>query len=309
MISRSDFIILVAVGIAALVDPAAYEIFIPQVSAPGSVLRHRLGCQIEGYVSNISQYLIPNRAYQIPVRLYEWPSAAHLSNLSYLSGYDKVITVKCVPEHMRLWPGFAGSPPHPDRYDEFISMTQDVINRSGAKGIEMFNEPDIRKRDAAFPDFYGAWVGDDESYYDGGRRYGQLCAYAYPRLYGSKIIAGALMMHEYSLEFLRGAIDGGLRADAISYHCYIWGRADFGRIFEIAGNIAQFSRLPLIATETSLLGDGSLQHQTDKADYLTYIINTMPTSDLDAVMWYTLGGNDWNNSDLLPGSAYQVWAQ
>lgn len=284
----------------------AGTIYLPQVANPEPLLGARLGVQIEGRVADWSPYLIPHRLYQWPLRWWSYPCDEYDENALALKGHRQIITLKCVPEEYRLWPEFAGSPPAPQHYDAFVAHAQQVIDRYQPEAIEFFNEPDVYTMNASHPEFYGAWVGPDDTMYQGGRRYGAFCAYVYPRLHGCKVLAGALMMHNESLEFLQGALNAGLRADALSYHCYISMDEVFDRIIYLAQALQMMTSLPLVCTETAVMGDGSAEHQTRKAQYVNYL-RSGAWLWIEAANWYTIGGNDYWETDLLPGAAWEEW--
>ncbi len=82
--------------------------------------------------------------------------------------------------------------------------------------------------------------------------------------------------------------------------------ADAGRIARLAGEIRLATDLPLIVTETSLLGDGSPEHEQAKADYMRWLKEHFGYLGVEAVNWYTLAGNGWQYSDLAP-VAWEVW--
>lgn len=287
----------------------AGTIYLPQIACPEPLLGARLGVQIEGRVANWLPYLIPNRLYQWPLRWWSYPNDDYDANALALKGHRQIITLKCVPEQYRLWPEFAGSPPAPQHYGAFVQFAQEVIDRYKPDAIELFNEPDVYMMYANHPEFFGAWVGPQDTMYQGGRRYGAFCAYVYPRLTGCKILAGALMMGVETPDFLRGAMDAELMADAISFHCYIRTQAEFERLTTLAQSIRNLAHLPAVCTETSVLGDGSAAHEQLKADYLRYLRERFGWLGVEAINWYALD-SEWENADLIiPGEAWEVWRE
>jgi hypothetical protein len=182
---------------------------------------------------------------------------------------------------------------------------QQVINRYHPIAVEIYNEPDCRIGEGA-AEFFGAWVGEGETWYQGGKRYGEAVNYVADHTSGALIIAGALAMHADSIKFLAGMVAGGLRANAVSYHCYIRSMAEADRIARLASEIRLATDLPLIVTETSLLGDGSPAHEQAKAQYMTWIRDHFWGLDIEAVNWYCLAGNGYGEGDLAP-TAWEVW--
>lgn len=287
----------------------AGTIYLPGVFVPQAFLPARLGVQIEGRVADWSPYLIPNRLYQWPLRWWSYPSDDYDENAAALKGHHQVITLKCVPPEYRLWPEFAGSPPALDCYDAFIAFAQQVIDRYHPCAIELFNEPEVYRDFANNPEFFGAWVGEGESMYQGGQRYGQFCNYVYPRLSGCKVLAGALMMHEESLDFLRGALDAGMRSDGLSFHCYIGQEASFDRLQILAGELRNMTSLPLVCTETSILGDGTPAHEQRKAEYVDYI-RSGAWAHVEAANWYALDSEWIYHNDLFTdGRELPAWEE
>lgn len=283
----------------------AGTVYLPVVFVPPRLLKYRLGVQIEGSVADYSYKLVPGRLYQWPLRWSSYPSERYDSNAAALSEYEQIITIKGTPPAYRLWPDFAGSPPAPEHYGAFAELARLVVDRYKPIAIELYNEPNVRTSEAAYPDFYGAWVADGESMYQGGRRYGEFCAAVYPTLQGKTVVlAGALMARPEMIEFLQGALDAGMMADAVSFHCYIGERDDFTKFVDCASALRSRTRLPLVCTETAVLGDGSAAHQAAKAEYLRWLRANLPWG-VEAAVWYSLDA-DWKYSNL-DGEAWEAW--
>ncbi len=276
--------------------------------------RAKIGAQIEGDVSRVARWIVAGKVYQWSVKWRDWKSmrAVYDNNALLLSGNEQVITVKVCPEEYRLWPETAASPPREDCYDELAEFIQEVIDCYSPMAIEVFNEPDCNRSDAWAPEYFGAWVDVGEGWYEGGKRYGRCLHAIYPHIHDTKIIAGALMMHDGSLDFLHGAIDGGLLADEISYHAYIYSMTDKDRLYELGRNIKSLINLPIACTETSLLSKvESPAHMQAQADYLQYLIDNFNDGGVDFINWFTLANGGWMNSDLVfndePKPAYEIW--
>jgi hypothetical protein len=283
------------------------DLYLSLVLAPAAMFGARFGAQIEGAVSRVVEWMVDNRIYQTPISWRDWNSRYTLydENWSIIGNRPQIITVKLTPQQYRLWPEYASSPPRPDAYHALATFVQLVIDRYHPVAVEIYNEPDCRIGEGA-PEFFGAWVGAGETWFAGGERYGSAVNYVADHTSGALIIAGALMMHADSIKFLAGMVAGGLRADAVSYHCYIRSMADADRISRLAEEIRLATGLPLIVTETSLLGDGSPEHEAEKAQYMTWLRDRFGYLGVEAVNWYTLAGNGWEASDLAP-TAWEVW--
>lgn len=283
----------------------ASTIYLPLVIAPEPLLPARLGVQIEGAVADHISRLVPGRLYQWALRWRDHPSELHDANAEVLASYPQIITIKCTPTAYRLWPGFVGSPPAPQHYLTYAEFALQIVEQYKPVAVELYNEPDVWVGEAAYPDFYGAWVADGETMYQGGQRYGEFCAAVYPILQGkTKVLAGALMARPEMIEFLQGALDAGMQADALSFHCYIGEQDDYSKFGDCAGALHGLARLPLICTETAVLGDGSAAHQAAKAEYMRWLRSAWPWS-VEAVVWYSLNA-DWKHSNL-DGEAWEAW--
>jgi hypothetical protein len=278
-------------------------IFLPQITVPSTYLSERLGCQIEGDVATIKKWLVPGRIYQIPIKwrdieptpgTYVWPEI-YDNNVSLLASYPFIITIKVCPEWARLWPD-VGSPVSSLCYNSLSNFICAIQERYNPEAIELFNEPDVKRKDGKdVGEYFGSWVDDNETYYQGGQRYGQ-CVSSLQNL-GVKMLYGALSMHDQSLEFLRGAKDSGLNTGAISFHCNIWRADQFGRAFELARKIKNIVDLPVVMTETTVIGEeDSLMLMDTQKDYLKFLRRNY--SEIDSINWYAFN-SEWKNNDLI----------
>jgi len=292
------------------------DIYLPVILSNGKIFSSDLGAQIEGDLAGREQWLVPKRIIQWEVKwdrvehqrgTYAWPEAYDTTH-ALLGGLETIIGIKVCPPWARLWL-HAGSPPNPEFFPDLIRFIQAVQGRYHPNAIEFFNEPDVRySPDDPFGEFYGAWVGPTETWHQGGARYGTAVATVYPNL-GSKLLAGALMMHEHSLEFLSGAAEAGMKADAISYHTYVGDPSSFSKPMEHADEIrGLLGNVPLVLSETSAVDiEDSPTLRQWQADYLTSLISW---KGVLAKIWYTLANNGWMNSDLVynePKPAYFIW--
>jgi hypothetical protein len=128
-----------------------------------------------------------------------------------------------------------------------------------------------------------------------------------------RIIAGALIgAIPSSLEFLRGAINTGLRCDAISFHKYISIGGNFNSAFEFGKLVKQKINKPQILSETSITSlTDSIELQQRQAEYLEYLKKNYKNSTISIIQWYSLANNIWMNTDLVRNSeetlAYKEW--
>jgi hypothetical protein len=198
-----------------------------------------------------------------------------------------------------------GSPVSPLCYNALSNFICALQERYNPEAIEIFNEPDVRRKvGEKYGEYFGSWVDDFETFYQGGRRYGQ-CISALKNL-KVKMLYGALMMHEQSLEFLQGA---GLDSGAISYHCYIDRPEQFDRAFELATKIKNIRNLPVVMTETALLGDeDTLELQENQAKYLQHLKEN--NREIDTINWYAMN-SEWRHNDLIRDNCstlvYEEW--
>lgn len=300
-----------------------FKTFLPAI-LQGISPAYPLGCQIEGRVGSLARWIVPRRQYQIGVKWREVEAvkgfrdwSIYDADFAVLRGQRVTAGVKCVPEWARLWPGYVGSPPIAHYYPELAKFIIALIERYRVNAVELFNEPDT-DRDAAkwAEEYFGAWCIDND-FYRGGRLYGQCLETVYAMVHevypGVRIIAGALIGAEpSSLQFLDGALEGGLQCDAVSYHKYISIGGDFNAAFRFGLAVAQRTPKSQVLSETSVTAkDGSPELRRAQAEYLTYLRENYQNSCIDVMQWYTLAGNGWMNSDLIydgqTSAAYEVW--
>jgi hypothetical protein len=281
-----------------------------------------LGAQIEGAVEGVGQWIIKDRIYHWPVYWcevekergeYIWPEV-YDTNARALAEYPIIITIKRTPPWAQKWDDVA-SPPDEKYYPNLRNFIRATSDRYHPWAIEFYNEPDC-VRGQGYAPMYGAWVDINETWWQGGTRYGEACKAMYPL--PVKMLGGALMMNDDSLEFLDGALAAGMQADALSFHCYLHSREEFDRPFELASQLRVRSSLPLMITETSVLShtndkdEATEEFEQMQADYLSHAIAGMGWNELEYIGWYTLANNNWCNSDLQRGDdptpAYRVWA-
>lgn len=286
-------------------------LYIPIVKVPEPLFPEHFGVQIEGKVSDYMQFVVPNRLYQWPIRwdIFENDKILYDANHLSLIEHNQIITIKGCPKRYRLWPEFVGSPPHYRYYPKLAEFIQAVINRYKPVAIELYNEPDCRVKDAFAPEFFGAWVGNDETFFQGGMRYGEMCNEVGQMVKGTKILVGALMMNEFTHDFLHGMVETEFEesAQALSFHCYIRTKSGFEKMSNITEQFRMITTLPFVCTETSLLGNGSSTHEKLKADYMIYLKNNFGYLGVESLNWYAFNSG-WENADLTKNKcALPVW--
>lgn len=292
-----------------------YQVFLPFVGASGPLFTGRLGVQQEGRLSSALPWFHPDWIYHWSIRWHDYPNEIYSDNIETLLGRSQIITLKVCPEEHRLWPRFVGSPPKPDSYSEFVRFAQGIIDWARPDAIALFNEPNVWVPFATSPENFGAWVGRDETMYQGGYRYGQFTKEVVPQLRDAKVIVGELMINDLTLEFLRGAIDGGLTGDFLSYHVYLSLHDEFSKLDEWASKLSSLTNLPLAVTETSIIDSiDSPELRQKQLEYAQFLrAKTLESDQVKFVEWYTLANNGWGNSDLVTKGvaqpAYYEWSR
>jgi hypothetical protein len=302
-----------------------YQTFLPVIMQGQPTVPYPLGVQIENPMAGKTQWIIPCRQYQIHIKwrnvetvkgVYDW--SLYDPDFAALAGQRVTIGIKIVPEWARLWPGYVASPPKAAYYVDLANFINAAIDRYHPDAIELFNEPDV-DRDVVkvYEEYFGAWCINND-WYTGGKLYGQCLGAIYPIVHTSnvRIISGALIgANPSSLTFLQGALDGGLRADALSFHKYIGVDGNYNAAFEFGTLARAKTGLPQVLSETSVLSPNNVD-DTDKlkqaqTDYLTFLRQTYVNSTVDVIQWFSLANNGWRCADLIRGGVpmpvYDVW--
>lgn len=283
------------------------EIYLP-VILQGQAVPYTLGCQFEGGVGPYAQWIIPKRQWQIGIKWrdvvsYGW--GIYDADFAALSGHRITAGIKVVPAYARLWADYIASPPAAYYYNDLAVFINSLLSHcNDIEAIELFNEPDV-DRDGTKPwaEYFGAWCVDN-GWYNGGKMYGQMTKAVYPIVKAAhpnvRIIGGALIGgNPSSLSFLSGAIDGGLKCDALSFHKYIGLNGNFNAAFEFGSLLRNMSALPQILSETSITADvdsDALRQQ--QAAYLRHLRQNFGNSTVDVIQWYAMNSG-WQNNDLI----------
>ena len=301
-------------------------IYLP-VIIQGNPVPLSLGSQIEHHqAQSVKQWIIPNRQYQIPIKWRDVEETKGICNWSLydpdfeaLAGQRVTAGIKVVPEWARLWAGYVAAPPKPLCFYDLANFIIKVIERYNVDAVELFNEPDVDLVSTVpYAEYFGAWCISSD-WYMGGARYGQCLNTIYPVIHAAhpnvRIIAGSLIGGiPSSLEFLQGAINTGLKCDAISVHKYISIGGNFNSAFEFGKLVKQKINKPQVLSETSITSlTDSVELQQRQAEYLGYLMNNLSSSTIGVIQWYSLANNMWMNTDLVRRSeetlAYKEWRE
>lgn len=267
---------------------------------------NRFGAQIEGPISDDGYWIKSDRIYQIPIQWnnFNTNQEQYDANIALIrsKGGRMALGIRCVPVEHRLWPEYAGSPPKPTSYDALADWVIYVCNRYHPEYVELFNEPNVG-REVTAGCLYGAWILSGEDVQLSGRRYGSMLRAVYPKVKatGARVYAGALMMNNYWEDFLRGMADAP--ADAISWHCYLHPETPFTYLDDTIQRFRAITTNILAITETSVLDENdSPELRQIQKSWFEYLVSSAELYDLSNVLWYTLIGNEWLNSDLVHNS-------
>lgn len=285
-----------------------------------------LGCQLDGYdivEEGHDAFLVPKRVYQYPARwmdceaeegVYTWTPWLE-NNARTIAPYGRsIIGTKTCPEWARLWVDRWGSPPREDCYDNFAAFLINVAKKCSPIAIEAWTEPDVPTEIPNETQYwYGAWVGVNETHYQAGVRYGNMLSKIYPiikkELPNLIVIAGSLIGEQSSFEFLQGAVDGGLKADIVSTHKYIyaWASPDYHAVFDLIDNLRKITNIEIWVTETGLAGNCELPHQEQKAEYIRYLVANQKAEKVGYIGWYSMGNHFYCTDLLWNGDAGPAW--
>ena len=200
------------------------------------------------------------------------------------------ITPACAPVPEQFWPGWI----------DFAAGAIDHAGSERVRYVEIMNEPDTSN--SYYWKYLGCW-GED---YAAGVYYGRFVAAVYPPLKALypeiSFVAGALI--DPRKDFARGFYDTVGNIDFTSYHVYEYCHA--APVYESRRDAARSrSAAPALLSETSLIYPvQSAECDQQQADYMRRLLD----SDEPLFVWYTLGCNAWENSDLTQaGVAKPAW--
>jgi len=300
----------------------------------------KLGARLAHFESNQppwTPYLVRDAVYELEVRWYQVetsPGVYNWSNLDTallaLTGHTDqlIVGVKAAPSWAREWPEYVSSRPRRDYWEAYAHFINLVIERTGAWGVEIWNEP-AQPCYSGILDYYGCWLPATQGrptmfmFYDGGVNYSQMLKTIIPIIKSAhpqvKVIVGAIsgyIKDGEQAQFVLGMRRTGLGgADYFSYHIYMKSDnikdlpvAYFDFTFEATGRLSADTGLPIIVSETAvrtaLINDDtappSAQFLEDQNEYLERLIETSPAHpEVHAILWYTLAGCGYENTDLI----------
>jgi len=243
--------------------------------------------------------------------VYSWPQS--LDNQVALADGPLYINVTNTPAWARPTGSKVCSPPYEENREDFAEFVEAVIIRYEPDYIEIWNEPDVPE---SVGDWYMGCFGLD---YEDGEEYAEVVSAVMDEIdyINIKVVVGALA-HPFVAEgydFWEGALDSEVYNDAdyASFHKYIpwpWGEYQeyyFGLVSD-ALDFMQETPLPIILSETSVRCQETswcgTDFEDDKAEYVDFV----GTLDLHIAMFYSLGGNNWDYTDLVyGGEAMPAW--
>lgn len=310
------------------------------------VLDNKSGAEINPgslYFPDLIQANADRRHWKIPFRwmFFEVAPGVYVLEpevqqaLALLDGAEVYLSIKTTPAFYREYPDHNGSIPKKEHWRDFGRAIVEAMRLTGAKYVEIGNEPNYRVTDVSNSSqlWYGAYVGPFDTLYDAGYRYGQMLKVIRPmvqnQIPGGDIIAGALAYPNYDddsqvLEFVRGMVDSGFSAKAVSMHGYVsWDPgSDDNFILPIyaARKIKSLTGLPVLFSEAALILNDQYQEGPMFRDAQARFVAFLENEKYDFT-WYSWsqGAWSWMHSSLIRGSqrgmndlyetpAYVEWA-
>lgn len=296
-------------------------VYLPQVN--NAILDNRIGAQFEGDFDDVAQWYVPGRCYQFPINCYRYDDM----KLNYAKNADGVsksvfgIGIRCFPVEWRLWPEYPNSPIKEAAWPYFVAFLKYLIDFIKPDWIALCNEPNtgvvaIATDSAGLGELIISWI-DDRTAGDmhvkakeAGAAYGKMVSYVTSalRLYKPTIHmhAGELMENEYTLDFISGM--GAAICDALTFHHYMHYPGDFTSITRWINSIRNITNLPLGVSETGIRSQ-TYNDEIDrrKGEWMYYQIKNRVSLGLEIFLSYTLGGNGYDNTDVAPGAAWELF--
>lgn len=304
-----------------------YEIYLPIVfkpqEEPGHELPYPLGAQIAYKLGGRDQYCVEKRLYHYPLYWDEielspgvytfsndlYDTVNRLDNKLGRDNYQLILGTKCCPPFYSTGTE-RNSPPKPEHYIDYARFVESACLTFHPWGVEVWNEPE------ALP--HSQWFGGFG--HMGGADYGRLARTVYDLGLPTKIVSGAsigLTGVDITTQFLRDAVQAGMKSDYWSFHAYInyWEVIDdtlaFQNIIDYSRNIQTIYNVPQLITETSVLRDTDLpeilEHRQRQVELLQFLYDQMPTTAIKSVLWYTLAETTWEHSSMVQyGVVYPI---
>lgn len=242
---------------------------------------------------------------------YVWESGlGEVISRAYREKVKVIIGTRASPEWARLKPDWTCSQPKTTAYDDYARWVNAIIDKYHPWGIEIWNEPDVGYNDVS----QDWWI---MGCFLSGSDYAQFVNTVIPIVKAhspeTKILIGALMLDGDDQGRFARSLTYAKGYDYLSYHAYVYagtGRDDV--ILEKADLLRSMivPTPPLFVTETSMLDYGdkcSPAFEQLKDEYAAHARAGLGPWGLSGALWYTIGGNGWKCSDLLPGIGYDYW--
>lgn len=282
------------------------------------------------YLVNDAVYALDVYWYKVETSpgVYDWSTLD--AGVAALQGTNSrlLITIKTSPEWARAFVLYPSSRPVEAYYDDYARFVNMVIDRTGAWGVELWNEPAM-KCYAGILENYGCWLFPTEEpltnqmFFDGGVQYGYMLRTAVPIIRSAhpnvKIVIGALAGYSLGGQqsvFVQGVQSIGFQgADYISFHIYMQSDnvrdlqiAYYDLTFQTTARLHADTGLPVIISETSIrtpgMNDNKLrpsdQFLRDQDEYLRRLLDTLPAHpEVRMILWFSLAGVGFENTDLI----------
>jgi len=296
---------------------------------------YKLGAQLEGGLGSRDKWLVPERAYHIPLRwdeveltqgTYTFPAwvfetITQMDNKLGHDSYQLVIGLKCTPTFYSLPPHARNSPPAPAHYADYARFADAVAMTFNPYALELWNEPEFSVSESN-PEYYGGFGLD-------GKSYGEMVRITHDYLHThnieTKVMAGAsfgLVNVARALQFLRDAVQAGMKSDYWSWHGYVWdwqvwsNTKKFRDLLKFSWDAEEIYPVPQIISETSVIRKATTERKASRdrqAELMEFLIQHQSATNIESIWWYTLADNPWMKCSFVMGDtaypAYDVWSE
>jgi hypothetical protein len=272
--------LLLSPFIVSLTASNQYSVYLPIITGTNTFL----GVQIIN-----SPELLPNGSYAyIPTWLNQDTSFPERIIPELPTNTPIILGISHSPSIWQTNPECECSPPKEEHYLDYANLVLEKVNKFQnviAVGIE--REPDnwIYELCDESGHYVNCWGQD----FSGGEAYGRLVSTVRSTLPPEVEVWAGELYWRYDLEFIKGLISTGT-FDCLSFHSYIR-NGDFEKPLRQAEITKELTSKPLCLTETSIFYDGVNDFETQKAEYMRFILSN--SSTFKAIIWYTLADNKW----------------
>lgn len=267
----------------------------------------------EQYMGETSLVMLPIWWYEIEpeYQKFVWNSPRINDNFKQAGLRYTVVSFKNSPEWAKSGE-FECTPPKEEYWEEYANAIIALLEQyPSIDGVSIWNEPDNGIGSSRFS---GCWGIDEVD----GQYYAKFVNFVAPKI---KAKFPQIYLYAGELGWIRPFIDGMARVglvddiDYISYHSYSWyGLHNYDLPLEKAKYIKdRFPDIPLALTETAILCNSDVDicdvnFEIERLEYLNHVLQYSIEFDITQIFWFTLGGNNWLNSDLIrKGSTTPVW--